>query len=475
MAVSSPTRPAVARDGRHRSLWLQQALGDAPDAPPLTGATTADVVIAGGGFVGLWTALRLKELDPACDVVVLERDVCGGGASGRNGGMALSWWPKLSSLIRICGPEEALRLARASEAAVGELGAFCEAHGIDAEVTPGGMLWTATAPAHVGAWEAVMRQCASVGAEPFVRLSAAEVAARTGSSLHLAGVLEPAAVTVQPAKLARGLRRVALERGVRIHERTAVTGFTRERPLRVTTDHGHVDAQRLVIATNAWAQAIPELRRSFVTVTSDIVATAPIPDRLAELGWTGGESVTDSQMMVNYYRTTRDGRLVFGKGTAGLRLGTTVGDRLDRNPAHTALVTAELHRTYPQLAGVPIARDWGGPIDRTPTSIPRIGRLDGRDHLLVGVGWSGNGVGPSLLGGQILARLALGIRDQWTTSPLVDHRHDRFPPDPVRYVSGRLVRQAVVRKERAEAAGRRPRGLDVRLARLAPAGLEDKH
>src|SRR5215218_3096393 len=115
-----------------RSLWLREALGDVPAAPPLAGGATADVVILGGGFVGLWTAIELKQRDPSCDVVLLEQDVCGGGASGRNGGMVLSWWPKLSSLVKVCGEEEALRLGRASEDAVRELDAFCKENDIQA-------------------------------------------------------------------------------------------------------------------------------------------------------------------------------------------------------------------------------------------------------------------------------------------------------------------------------------------------------
>jgi glycine/D-amino acid oxidase-like deaminating enzyme len=123
-----------------RAFWLQEALGDAPPEPPLRGADRADVAIVGGGYVGLWTAIRIKEKDPGCDVVLLEQDVCGGGASGRNGGMVLSWWQKLSSLLKICGEEEALRLGRASEAAIDEIRAFCEANGVDAHYRQGGFL-----------------------------------------------------------------------------------------------------------------------------------------------------------------------------------------------------------------------------------------------------------------------------------------------------------------------------------------------
>jgi putative aminophosphonate oxidoreductase len=459
----------------HRSLWLREALAEPSEpAPPLEGAARADVAIAGGGFVGLWTAIRIKEHDPACDVVVLEQDVCGGGASGRNGGMVLSWWPKLSSLAKICGEEEAVRLGRASAEAVGELGEFAQANGIDCHYVREGFLWTATAPVHVGVWEGVLRLCEAHGVDAFERLEPAEVARRAGSPAHLAGVLERGAATVQPALLARGLRRVALERGVRIHEHTRVTSFSRERPLAVRTERGLLAAEKLVVATNAWAQQLPELRRSLVVVSSDIVATAPIPDRLEQIGWTGGESVADSQMMVDYYRTTRDGRIAFGKGTGGVRYAGRIGTAYDRNRAHSALVEGELRRYYPQLDDVPVEYDWGGPIDRTPISVPILGHLGGHEHIVYGVGWSGNGVGPSVIGGRILASLVLGRDDEWSRTPLIDRSHDHFPPEPVRFLGARIVRAAVVRKERAEAAGEAPRGLDERLAALAPAGLEDK-
>jgi putative aminophosphonate oxidoreductase len=457
----------------HRSLWLQQAL-DGSQAPALSGTERADVAILGGGFVGLWTAIELKRRDPACDVAVLERDVCGGGASGRNGGMVLSWWPKLASLIKLCGVEEALRLGRASAEAIDGIAAFCDEHGIDAQFRRGGFLWTATTPAHVGSWEAVVRLCETHGIGAFERLSPDEVARRAGSDRHLAGVFDADAATVQPALLARGLRTVALSLGVRIFENTPALRFTRERPLSIETPGGTLAAEKLVVATNAWAAALPELRRALVVVSSDIVATPPIPDRLAEIGWTGGEGITDSQLMVAYYRTTADGRIAFGKGTAGVTYGGRVGEFFDRNRERAAMAAADFRRNYPGLADVPIDHDWGGPIDRTPTSLPILGHLGGRPHLLYGVGWSGNGVGPSFVGGKILAGLALDARDEWSTAGLVDRAPDPFPPEPVRFLGARLVREAVIRKERSELAGRRPRPLAVRMAALAPAGLEDK-
>jgi glycine/D-amino acid oxidase-like deaminating enzyme len=405
---------------------------------------------------------------------LLEREICGSGASGRNGGMVLSWWPKLASLIKLCGTDEALRLARASADAIDEIAAFCQAHGIDCDFRQGGFLWTATTPAHIGAWDGVVSLCERHGVDAFERLAPEEVARRAGSVRHLAGVFEARAANVQPAKLARGLRAAALSLGVRIHEHTPALEFARERPLVIATPDGTLAADKLVVATNAWAAALPELRRAIVVVSSDIVATPPIPERLADIGWTGGESITDSQMMVAYYRTTADGRIAFGKGTAAVSYAGRVDHRFDRDAARSAMSAADFRRNYPALADVPIEHDWGGPIDRTPTSVPILGHLGGREHLVYGIGWSGNGVGPSCIGGRMLASLALGVRDEWSVNGLIDRALDSFPPEPIRFLGARLVREAVIRKERSELAGHTPNPLAVRVAKLAPAGLEDK-
>ena len=472
----SSTRPA-RRDvlEKHRSLWLHEALGDEPDAPPLTGRTSADVCIVGGGFVGLWTAYWLKQWDPGCDVVVLESDICGGGASGRNGGFVLSWWAKFPSLEKLLGSADAIEVCRQSAAAIDEIGEIAGRHGIDAQFTKGGWLWTARTPSQLGAWDETVEATAAAAPGMFIELSDAEVGQRAGSPRHLAGVLEPSAATIHPGLLVRGLRRVCLELGVRIHEHTRVSGFTRGvSPVRVRTGRGEVAAERLVIATNAWAAGVRELHRRLVVVSSDIVATARIPDRLARIGWTGGECITDSQMMVDYYHATRDGRVAFGKGGWGIALGGRIGADFDRNPRRAAAVEADLRRTYPSLADVPVTHDWSGPIDRTPTSLPLLGRLGGRPHIVYGVGWSGNGVGPSVLGGRILASLALGKDDRWSRYPLVDRELGRFPREPIRFLGAHVVRGAVARKERAEREDRAPSWIDTRLSRLAPAGLEDK-
>jgi putative aminophosphonate oxidoreductase len=454
-----------------RSLWLEEALRGEEDAPALAGAERADVCIVGGGYAGLWTALALRDAEPSLDVAIVEADVCGGGASGRNGGFVLSWWAKFATLVKLCGAEEATRLAAASAEAVDAIGAWCDEHGVDAHFRRDGWLWTATGEAQRGAWRSTLDTLATHGLSPFEELPDEEVARRAGSREHLAGIFEPTAATVQPALLARGLRRVALERGVRIYERSHVVELERTRPPRVRTEGGSIAAETVVLATNAWAASVRELRRALVVIASDMVATEPAPGRLAAIGWTDGLAISDSRMLVNYYRTTLDGRVAFGRGGGTLAFGGRVGERFDGASPRARDVEEAFRGLYPALGGVRVVSSWTGPIDRSLTSLPFFGRLGGRPDLLYGVGFSGNGVGPTYLAGKILASLALGRDDEWSATPLARGPVGGFPPEPARYVGGLVVRAAVARKERAEDAGRRADPVTRALAGLAPAGL----
>jgi putative aminophosphonate oxidoreductase len=457
-----------------RSLWLQEALAaDTARAEPLRGDTRCDVCIVGGGFTGLWTAIRLKEADPALDVVLIERDVCGAGASGRNGGFVMSLWSKFTTLKKLCGAEEALRLCQASADAIHDLEHFCRDNQIDAGLRVDGWMWAATSAAQVGTWDATVDELARYQAHPFVPLDPAEVAARTGSPFHVAGVFEPSSASVQPAQLARGLRRVALERGVRIFEGTTMRGLSKTQPCRVQTGGGSVTAGQVVLATNAWGVAFAEIRKAIVVVSSDIVATDAAPDALARTGWTDGMTISDSRMLVHYYRTTPDGRVVFGRGggRGGMAFGRHVGARFEGNSAIAGEVETWLRRTYPAHDGVPRTHSWRGPIDRSPSGLPMFGRLASYPGVLFGVGYSGNGVGPSMLGGRILASLALGRDDEWSRCGLVGRLTRGFPPEPIRFIGGNIVRYATERKDAAEDAGRKPSWLIGRLAGLAPAGL----
>jgi glycine/D-amino acid oxidase-like deaminating enzyme len=438
-----------------RSLWLVEALAGERDAPPLEGDVHADICICGGGYSGLWTAIRLKEQEPSLAVVLLEADVCGGGASGRNGGFVLSWWHKFASLQKLCGTEDAIRLARACEAAVFEIGSFCFENEIDAHYRREGWLWTATNPAQIGAWAGTVAAIETAcGEHPFVELAPDEVADRAGSPAHVAGVYEPTSATVQPALLARGLRRVARARGVQIFERSKVTAFEP----RVRTAQGSVSAETIVVSIGAWSG---RNNRAMAVVASDMVATEPLDDPpLAS-----GISCSDSRLLVNYYRATKDGRLAFGTGGGALAFAGQVTQTFEGTSPRAAEVESRLRAIYPQLARARVTESWTGAIDRTRTGLPYFYR---RGRLVFGAGYSGVGVAQTSLGGRILASLALGRDDEWARCGLVRGPSSRFPPEPIRYLGGRVVRAAVAHKERDEDAGRKPGWLTTRLSSFAP-------
>lgn len=458
----------------HRSFWLQQALVADNEVARLRGDHSVEVAIIGGGYVGLWTALTIKELDPGVDVAVVEADICGGGASGRNGGFVMTWWPKVSSLTALCGEAEALRLVRASEAAIDQIEAFCHEHAPQAEFRRGGWLWTATTSAQLNAWDKVVSRAQRLSPGTFQTPSPADVARRAGSPQHLAGVIEPSNATVQPAQLARALRRRALALGVRIYENTKVLDIRRGSTVSLAASDGTLTAQRVVVATNAWAASLRPLRNKLFVISSDVIVTEPIPDRLAQIGWTGGEAITDSQTLVCYYRTTAEGRIAFGKGGWSIGYGGHMPEAMHRDAGRAAMVARDFRRYYPNLRETAIVSDWAGPIDRTYNSLPIFGRLYGDSNIHYGVGWSGNGVGPSVVGGKILASLALGRRDEWSDNGLVRATAKSFPPEPIRFIGAHIVREAIVRKEQAEALEKRPSKLLVAISGLAPTGLEDK-
>jgi glycine/D-amino acid oxidase-like deaminating enzyme len=380
--------------------------------------------------------------------------------------MVLSWWSKFRSLEALCGADEALRLARASADAVVELGIFCAEHGIDAHYRADGWLWSATSPPWVGAWRPTVERLEALGERPFSAVDAEEASRRTGGSRQLAAVFEPTGAIVQPALLARGLRRVAIERGVRVFERSPMQGLERDA---VRTPGGRVRAPLVALALGAWSVQLRPLRRALMVVASDMVATAPAPDRLAELGWRDGLCVSDARARTEYYRPTADGRVAFGKGGGTLALGGRIGSAFHGEAPYAREVEDAFRRVFPGLADVPIDRTWTGPIDRSRTALPFFARL--RDGVVYGAGYSGRGVAQSYLGGRILASLALGRDDGWSTCGLVGRPAGRFPQEPFRYVGGRMLQAAVAAVERAEDEGRRPSRLAVAAERLAPSGV----
>jgi glycine/D-amino acid oxidase-like deaminating enzyme len=322
--------------------WLEEA-GERPPLPAAEGELSCDALVVGGGYTGLWTAWQISQLEPEARVILIEADRCGQGPSGRNGGFANAMWFSAHTLRERFGAMATAKVLRAAQDAVDGIGRFCTEQGVDAWWRQSGYLQVSAAPAQDGVWSEAVAVCREVGeADAVAELNAKEVQRRCESPRFRTGALYPGAATVQPARLALGLRE-------RVAESPEVTVFERS-PLRrlrsgswgslAETPGARIRAGSCVLALgSAAASAGSPLRGRLSVTSSHIVLTEPVPDLLDEIGWTGGECITDGRAMVHYARTTPDGRIA-----ASLAL-----DRRDEH-SRIALVDPEPHRVPTGLA-----------------------------------------------------------------------------------------------------------------------------
>ena len=444
------------RDGVDpRGYWLHEA-GPAGPARPLVGDVRADVVIVGGGYAGMWTAWAIREQAPDARIVLLEARGCGEGPSGRNAGFVNSFWHRLDSLVASFGEPAALAVCEHAARSVDELGQWARRQGVNVWFRKSGHLKVATSAAQEGGWTPSVEACERLGrGREYRALDADEVRSRCASPLFGAGAFMAQAATVQPARLALGLREALLGAEVKIHERSPVRRLVADRRggVAAETDSGaRVLAPTAVVAINAAAAGFPPLRNRFAVTSTHMVLTEPVPDLLEQLGWTSGESISTARAYLHYFRTTPDGRIAFGWGGGRMAYGARLGGRVESDPAVVGMVREALLELFPGLRGRRIERAWGGPVDVSPNRLPVVGTLaDGRTHYVYG--FTGNGVGPAHLAGKILAALSLERRNELTRLALVEPEPARVPPEPARFIGGSLVRAALLRKEERQDAG----------------------
>jgi glycine/D-amino acid oxidase-like deaminating enzyme len=396
-------------------------------------------------------------------VVVLEAEECGLGPSGRNGGFVHGYWSYLPRLLESFGDEAALAVAKAGDRIVPGIREFCERHGADVWLREAGMLRVSAAPAQDGAVGDEVEAARDLGApEEAVLLEGEALAERIRSPVFRKGVFMRDGATIQPARLVRALRRVAIA-SVRVHEHSRVTRIDDRR---LETEQGLVRARELVVATNAAAAGWRPLSRNLTVFGSYVVLTEPVPELLDQINWTGGEAVFDGRMFLHYFRTTNDGRVLMGSGSGPIGYGGRIDDRFTKDEPTGARAEQGLRRLLPGLAEARITNSWGGPIDVSSDHLPFFGTVPGtRIHF--GAGYSGHGAGPSWLGGQILARLVQGVDDELTRLPFVTRRVPKLPPEPLRRLGGGLVRASIMACEEAEEEGRRP-SLPARMGAAIP-------
>jgi glycine/D-amino acid oxidase-like deaminating enzyme len=389
-------------------------------------------------------------------VAVVEAALCGEGPSGRNGGFLHGYWSSLPRARRVFGDGGALAVAQAASAIIPGVREFVERRGVDVWLREAPMLEVSAAAAQDEDIDAAVAAAGALGVEEeAVPVGRDELAKRCSSPRFRRGVLYREGATVQPARLLRVLRAAVLEEGVILHERTPMVRLRRGSPNVIEAPRGRIRAREVIVAINAAAAGWRPVARRLTAFSSYVVLTEPVPELLDRISWTGGESIIDARMFLHYFRTTNDGRVVMGSGSGPIGFGGRLDGRFTADGPSVARAEAGLRFLLPGLVEARIERAWGGPIDVSADHFPFFGTLPGtRVHY--GAGYSGNGVGPSWLGGRILARLALGVDDELTALPLVNRRIRPLPPEPIKRLGGGLVRGAALRAEEAEQAGRRP-------------------
>jgi len=399
---------------------------------------------------------------------VVEAGICGRGPSGRNGGFCNGMWISLASMRQRWGDAPALAVARAAEEAVDRIGAFCAEQEVDAWFTPVDYVQVSTAPAHDGRWDAAVAACRELGHPDAVRsLSEAEVAARCVSPAFRGGAAARDSATVQPARLALGIRARLLAAGVEIFENSPVRSFREGGDgVEVRTAGGSIRAPRGVVAIGAAAKGRRGPLRGRLTIASShIVLTEPVPELIEEIGWTGGECISDSRSLLHYFRTTPDGRIAFGWGGGRIAWGAHTHGRAEIDAEVIAATREHLLDYFPGLAGKRITHAWGGPIDASPTHLPFVLPLR-RGRAFAAAGFTGNGVGPTNMVGRTLASLALDRRDEPASLAFVDPGSHRVPPEPFHWIGGEAIRLGIMAKEEAEMAERIPSKVASGLAKV---------
>lgn len=452
--------------------WLEEALGwEASEgpyeaAPQLHGSTTADVAVVGGGFTGLWTAHSLLERRADLRVVVLEAEICGWGASGRNGGFLHGYWTQLGHLRKLFGDQGALAVARAASGAIPAARKFSTERGEDFWLRESGMIKVSAAPAQDAAIERSIRAAAELGVQEEAQaLSPEDVAASCSSPVFRRGVFFRDAATIQPARLVRALRRAVLGAGGLVYERTPVVRLAQGRPNVLETPSGLVRASHAVVAINTAAARQRPFSRWLTNFGSSVVLTAPVPELLAEIGWTKGEAITDGRMFIHYFRTTPDHRVLMGSGSGPMAFSRQGDERLPLDVGTAARAAAGVRRLLPRIATGSLDRAWGGAVDVSADNAPCFGTLPGT-QIHYGLGYCGHGVAPAWLGGQILASLVTRADDEWSSLPLVNREVAHFPPAPIRVLGAAAVRRAMLACENAEERGVAPRRSAVFFASL---------
>jgi glycine/D-amino acid oxidase-like deaminating enzyme len=446
-ALSDGLISAALASAQPGSFWLQDQSGPTPE-PGLGASLRCDLAVVGGGYSGLWTALRAKERDPATRVVLLEARRVGWAASGRNGGFCAASLTHGYSNGLARFPDELAQLHRLGRENLDGIAATLARYGLDAEFERSGELTVAVRPWQV---EALREEVALRPAQDDVRLlDEAAVRAEVHSPTYLAAVRDPAgSALVHPAKLAWELKRACLSAGAEIFEHTPVIGLERDSAgVVLRTDHGRVSAAKVALATNVFPSLLRRVRPFIVPVYDYVLVTEPLsPDQLAGIGWRSRQGIADAGNQFHYYRLTADNRILWGGYDAVYYFGKRVRDEYDHRVSTYRRLARHFFTTFPQLAGLRFSHRWGGAVDASTRFCVFFGTAMG-NRVAYAAGYTGLGVGASRFGADVMLDLLDGRPTERTELQMVRSRPKPFPPEPVSYLGIQATRWSLDQADR---------------------------
>lgn len=423
----------MAEDYAEKSFWLGNS-GPYVENPPLAGDLKCDVAVVGGGFAGIATAYYLKKAQPSLKVAVLEGYVIGYGASGRNAGFAMTTFGLMMSITKMLfGAEKTRQSHRYMERAVDIVGELVAEHKLACDYERPGFLRIATTPAYSKRIKDEVDLVNELGLEGVNWIEADEVQKRVHSPLYMGAWWEPRCALVNPAKLAREMKRIAVQYGAEVYERTPVIEIKRGlQNFTIKTPKSIVTAAKIALATNAYSLAIPELKAMQQPVWTYIVLSEPLSKaQLDEMGWQGREGIEDYRNLVHYYRLTPDNRLLMGGRDIIVKYGENMDN--DMNPRIFAQLEQDIVDFYPCLKGLKITHRWGGPVSVPMDMIPALGYLADK-RAVYSLGCMGHGVSLTHLNGEVMADLLLERKSEWTECFPVNRKVFNWPPEPIRFV-----------------------------------------
>jgi glycine/D-amino acid oxidase-like deaminating enzyme len=440
-AAPSAVEHALAAS-RQGVFWLDD-LGPRARHESLVGDTTADLLVVGGGYTGLWTALRALERDPSLRVMVVEAKTIGWAASGRNGGFVEASLTHGAENGTRRWPDEMEQLERLGVENLDGIEATVARYGLDCDFERTGYLSVAVEP-HQVPW---LEESDGEGGR---FLGGEEIRASVNSPTYLAGLAVPPrdSALVHPAKLATELARVVLELGGTIHENTFVRGIEKSGgAVAVRTSGGTVTAQQVVLGTNAFPSLLKRNRLMTVPVYDYVLMTEPLTAaQKADIGWQGREGIGDLANQFHYYRQSADDRILWGGYDAIYHAGGRIRPEYDRRPASYRRLASHFLTTFPQLEGVRFSHTWGGVIDTSTQFSAFFGTaLGGR--VGYAAGFTGLGVGATRFAADVMLDLLAGEDTERTRLEMVRKRPLPFPPEPAASIGVNATRWSLDRAD----------------------------